>query len=331
MKVRISIALIITSLGLISCSRLKKLLPKKQCLEQRSALKIELKSVFFIRATVNSCKNKIIEVHSTKEHSTNFEPTLNDNYSSAHFKIDKNLESFLISILANSQRNKAPLKLAASSLFRKSKFTKLLPKAFEKVLKRKVSIFSKNQEAREYYLAYLASLSEEEEAQGIWYIDNQKNIIILKDGGSKEILYSRFTPDSLRKKIISWEGGGSSPYPIGAFNGKRAIEYSSAAALKELGNRDISELLRNQRLIGLSPGHHLVGHYLPSKQGPFSRYQLEEILKKRISRNSHREYEENTVTSLFLILGHMRALNIQTIQPLIVNTKLGVLFHSSLW
>jgi hypothetical protein len=318
-------------LNFSSCTQLKKLNHSQHCFEKRSALKIELKKVIFIKAKIDSCYNKLHHVLAVQEVPFNFKFFLKDKFTSADFKPSEQLQSFISSKINQSKSSGTPIKIVASSIFSTDQYSKLIPSLIEQAFNQKVYLFSKEQEANEYYLAYLASLKKAEQTQGIWYLDDHKNIIVTPDSSSTLEYYSSLNPNFLRKQIIAWKGSrGSSPYPIGAFNARRATEFSEDSATQFV-SQEMKESLIKSKLNGISPIHNLIARNLKTLDEPYSRYQLEGLAKSRISRSADIEYEENDIAALLLILGHMRALKINTVKPLKVEPRAGILFHSALW
>ena len=311
----------------IGCAKLKRLNPTIHCVETRAALKLDLRKITYIRARIDSCDEKLIQLIEVEEKTFNFTPFLKNKYASADFKLPPQLIDFVKAKILLSPKN---FKVAAAPLFNKNFHTLLIIRSIEQMLGKKIHILTKEQEAKEYYVAYLATL-EAGPPQGIWYLDYDKNIILSRDGNSVESYNSSLTPRKMRDEILQWKGArGNSPYPIGPYISKKAIQTSTNMALKETTPEE-RKIISSQKLMGIGPFHKIIPLHNQMPNSPYSLYQLEQLARTRISRDSKEKFKDFDVESLLLILGFMRTFHLKSIHPLNIDVRQGILFHSSLW
>jgi hypothetical protein len=317
--------------GVSSCTQLKKINGARLCIEDRAAIKITPKQIVYMEAKVDSCNEKLIQTHEKSTNQVNIFSLLKDKYSSANYQLPASLIKRLKVRINHAKAKGMELKIAASSDFQKDQYTRLIPQYIERVLQKEVTLLSDEDEAISYYLAYKASMPPDGVLGAIWFLDKDKNILVAKNGRSQQSYHSFFAASSLREKVIEWKGSsGPSPYPIGAYHAKKAIEFASDHANENVPD-NIKELLRTQQINGISSLHGLIENHTGSKTTPYSRYDLELIAKKRMTRSLNYEYGDNDVVGLFLILGYMRALDIKTILFYPVDIDSSILFSPSLW
>ncbi|QGY40148.1 hypothetical protein GM415_08410 [Pseudodesulfovibrio cashew] len=176
----------------------------------------------------------------------------------------------------------------------------------------------------------------------VWDIGgDDQTMTVRANDGSLVFHIDKMASVSFKNAVISAIQGRdintvSSPNPMSANEVERGLELVEAYAMLSV-EKGLANRIRNGkvRVVGIGGVHYHAVPELLGQRGPaYTRLEVEEALSRWTGKSDeafNSEYADTRLTNLILVLGYMRALDIETIAPLKVNQADGLLISPDFW
>lgn len=332
-------------LSITSCSTIRhiqkaevdELTPTLRCVKERGALDIGSGSTKFTLARVDICKNQILEIMAKKQFALKYKEHLALHNGLLHddifLKASKTLSSYFNSIKVPRSKVRA----VATEVFRQATNGKSFIKRLSQDIGIEIHLITQEDEALLGFKGAEVVTKKKASDILVWDIGGGSMQMTSQSFGGYDFYKGKLASVSLKIKVVNWQGKDrGSPNPLGQYIGQKAVFYSADYAKKHVPNA-IKEAINNgKEVIGIGGVHY---HSLKEQLNlypntPYSQYQVEQVLDKRVHFHDQQfqgEYKETEATNIALVLGHMKALNIRTVLPVKVDLATGLLFTERFW
>ena len=312
-----------------------------ECIKNRAAFDIGSGTTKMVVANVDTCRQKMIQILEEEELPVEYKEALGISQGKFSTNIqNKGLEA--LRQLKSMAQKYDPEQFVgvATSAFRTSNNGKMFTERIEKELGIRTQIISQRTEAILGFLAAYPQTDLEKKECLVWDIGGgSMQMVIAADNNTFDVYEGKLASVSMKNMIIAAIQGKSyenvkSPNPMGKVGATKATNLAQYYAEIHVPN-SIKKKVENLTVLGIGGVH----YYSVRKQSvtdgkTYTLSDLERALAIRHALSDEEiggDYAATDISNLTLVLGFMKALNIEKIRTLKANMAHGILIYPKYW
>ena len=312
-----------------------------ECLKNRAAFDIGSGTTKMVVAKVDTCLQQVKQIFEDKEIAVEYKEDL---YMSQG-KFSKEIQDKGLAVLKQlkniAKKNNPDLYVGvATSAFRTSINGKIFAERIEKDLGIRVKIISQRTEAILGFLAAYPQTDLEKKECLVWDIGGgSMQMVMAQDNNAFEVYEGKLASVSMKNMIITAIHGKSykevsSPNPMGNAVATKATNLAQYYAEIHAPN-SIKNKAKNLTVLGIGGVHYYSVRKQCVKDGKtYTISDVERTLALRQALTDEElggKYAPTDISNLALVLGFMKALNINKIRTLKANMAHGILIYPKYW
>jgi exopolyphosphatase/guanosine-5'-triphosphate,3'-diphosphate pyrophosphatase len=320
---------------LVSCSQITI---KTNCIEKRAAFDVGSGSTKMVVAEVDTCNIKINKILVESNRPITFKESLVKNKNNKLDKVivNKAIKALLeLKTLAKAKGATAFTGMATSA-FRTAKNGKIALDSISQKTGISLKLINQKKEAQLGYFGVIAKLKHTPKNLVVWDIGGGSMQMTKNTNGKLSHYLGKLASVSFKEKYLKANKlqNIKSPNPINKTGAILALNLAEKFAIKDISNFK-SEINSNTKFIGIGGVHYYsIRGQVNSGDSYYNHKQLKTTLFKRSTYTDSMlksKYAATDVTNLALVLGYMKALNINKVETMKINMAHGLLVSNSEW